>query len=95
MINIEWSPLFLDKNSSEDLKSCANYAKKFFNNSFLFMISENDNVKDFNRLKVDSAFLQKEVMNNHYGTSYSFNYKNRILLFTSCQEEGGIFWRKL
>lgn len=95
MVNIEWSPLFLDKDNSENLQQCANYAIKFFNNSLLFMVSENENIKDFNKLKAESAFLKKEIMDNHHGIRYSFTYNNRTLLFTSCQDEGGIFWRKL
>ncbi len=95
MINIEWSPLFLDKNNNHNLERCASYAIKFFNNNLLFMVSEKDDIKSFNKIKADSAFLKKEVVDNHYGTSYSFKYKNRVLLFTSCQELGGVFWRKL
>tara|TARA_B100001287_G_C22640088_1_gene509653 strand:- start:815 stop:1102 length:288 start_codon:yes stop_codon:yes gene_type:complete len=95
MINIEWSPLFLDKNNDHNLEKCASYAIKFFNNNFLFMISEKNDLKSFNKLKASTVFLKKEDVNNHYGTSYSFKYKNRVLLFTSCQELGGVFWRKL
>lgn len=95
MVSLEWSPLFLDKENSENLQQCANYAIKFFNNSLLFMVSENENIKDFNKLKAESAFLKKEIMDSHHGIRYSFTYNNRTLLFTSCQDEGGIFWRKL
>ena len=95
MVNLEWSPLFLDKDNSENLQNCASYAIKFFNNRHLFMVSEKDNIKDFNKLKAGSAFLKKEVIDNSHRISYCFNYMNRVHLFTSCQEEGGIFWRKL
>ena len=95
MINVEWSPLFLDKENNHNFEKCANYAMKFFNNNFLFMVSEKENIKDFNHLKVNSTFLDKQFLDDHFDSSYFFKYKNRVLLFTSCKELGGVFWRKL
>lgn len=95
MVRIEWSPLFKDRNNSESFERCADYAMKFLNSRLLFMITENDNSSDFNKLKTEFAFLKKEIIDNYHGISYSVTYHNRTVLFTSCQEEGGIFWIKL
>ena len=96
MSKFEWSTLFLNDVKSKEMLMCSKYAINFFNSKFLFMIEEHNDIKSFNKLRIISSYLKKDIMDNYLlGVAYSFDYDNRKHLYTCRDETGGIFWRKL
>ena len=94
MSNIEWEPLNNKISEKEDLSSIINYAKGFFGTNNLLLISEYYNFSIYKQFNFKTINLDKQTLDNHYGTKYSFRHNGTVILHTYDKLLGGIFWRK-
>lgn len=94
MSKIEWEPVDEKLKSKEDFFILINYAEKFFNTKNLLLISEYYNSNVYRIYNFNTYNLEKHILDNHFGTKYSFRHKDKIILHTYDKILGGIFWRK-
>jgi len=94
MSSIEWEPVDQNLFLQEEFINAFWYASKFFNSENLLLISENTSENIYRMFNFSVIAMEKQILDNHIGTKYSFKHNGKLVLHTYDKNFGGIFWRK-